>query len=94
MAIEDLKEQGVLLPERQWGTRSLASPVSLWALVPALVGALGGLVMMAAGDGRALTWLGMATFLVALLAVTLACDRAVRRRRGTEVGKAGSDPPK
>ena len=88
MTLEDLREQGVLLPEKRWGKHELTSTVARWWLLAALVAAAGGVGVALAGDGGRLTWVGIGVFLVALSAATILCDRAVvRQRRRMERGR-------
>jgi uncharacterized membrane protein YhhN len=81
VTIEDLREQGVLLPEEEWGTHSLETTTRPWGLMAAFLVAAAGLVVALLGDGGALTWAGIGTFLVMLYALTWMCDRAVVRQR-------------
>ncbi|MGD2116588.1 MAG: hypothetical protein PVG07_16155 [Acidobacteriota bacterium] len=81
MSLEDLRDQDVLLPEDRWGEHSLETTVPRWWLLAALLVALGGLVATYLGDGGGWTWFGVATFLAALYAATILCDRAIERQR-------------
>ena len=81
MTMEDLREQGVLLPEEEWGEHRLKTTAPSVALGLAFLTAAGACVLALLGDGRLLTWVGIALFLVALFAITLMCDRAVSRQR-------------
>jgi hypothetical protein len=81
MSIEDLREQGILLPEEEWGHHRLKTTVSQAPLGIGYVVALLSLVAMYLGAGSALTWVGTGTFLVALYSLTWMCDRAVLRQR-------------
>ena len=68
MAIEDLKEAGLLLPEEEWGKYELKTTVNTAALSG--VGILGiiSVAMMYLGDGHWPTWLGVLLFLLSLIA--------------------------
>ncbi len=92
MSLEDLRNQGVLLPEREWGTHRLKTTLHIVPLVAAFAGALAGLGLTWAGDGAGLTWAGVGLFLVSLFALILTCDRAVlaQRRRVRRERKGGS----
>lgn len=81
MTLEDLREQGVLLPEKRWGKHELTTTVAKWWLLAALAAAAGGVGVALAGDGGWLTWVGIGVFLVALSTATVLCDRAVVRQR-------------
>jgi membrane protein implicated in regulation of membrane protease activity len=81
MSLEDLREQGVLLPEERWGEHELTTTVPRGWLLLALVAAVAGVVAALAGDGGSLTWVGIGVFLIALYAATILCDRAVERQR-------------
>jgi len=88
MGLEDLREQGVLLPEKRWGKHELTSTVARWWLLSALVAAAGGVGTALVGDGGPLTWVGVGVFLVALSTATILCDRAVtKQRRRMEEGR-------
>ena len=97
MSIDDLREQGVLLPEEEWGEHRLETTVHV---VPIAIGfgvAVASLVVIYVGDGGTLTWVGSGIFLVALYAVTWMCDRAVLRQRERfreERREAGPHEPK
>ena len=81
MTIEDLREQGVLLPEEEWGSHSLETTTRSWGLLAAFLTAAASLVVALLGDGGLPTWAGIGTFLVMLFALTWMCDRAVVRQR-------------
>jgi hypothetical protein len=81
MSIEDLREQGVLLPEEEWGEHRLETTVPLVPVAVGYVTAVLSLVAMYVGGGGTLTWIGAGTFLVALYTLTWMCDRAVLRQR-------------
>ena len=81
MSIDDLREQGVLLPEEEWGQHELETTVHVLPLAAGFTVAVASLVVIYLGDGGTLTWVGSGVFLVALYAVTWMCDRAVLRQR-------------
>lgn len=81
MTIEDLREQGVLLPEEEWGEHQLETTVRETPLLAAFLVAVGALTAAYIGDGGSTTWIGVTTFLVCLYAIIWMCDRAVRRQR-------------
>lgn len=81
MTIEDLEEQGVLLPEEEWGVHELETTTPEIPLAAAFVAAVGFWLMIYLGDGQLLTWVGTGLFLATLYAITWICDRAVLRQR-------------
>jgi peptidoglycan/LPS O-acetylase OafA/YrhL len=81
MSMEDLRQQGVLLPEDEWGKHKLKTTVPQRTLAVLLLAAVAGLVAAYLGDGDLLTWIGMAAFLVLLFVVTAVVDRSVNRQR-------------
>ncbi len=81
MSIDDLRDQGVLLPEEEWGKHRLQTTVPLAPLAVGYGSALASLVIMYLGAGGVVTWIGAGTFLAALYALTWMCDRAVLRQR-------------
>lgn len=81
MTIEDLREQGVLLPEEEWGVHKLETTTPEVPLAVSFAAAVGFLVMIYLGGGGRFTWIGTALFLVTLYEITWICDRAVLRQR-------------
>jgi len=81
MTIEDLKEQGVLLPEEEWGVHELETTTPEVPLALAFAAAVGFWLMIYLGDGQLLTWVGTGLFLLDMFAITWICDRAVREQR-------------
>lgn len=81
MTIEDLREQGVLLPEEEWGSHRLETTVPQVPLAVAFLVAAAALVAAYLGDGGAATWIGVGVFLASLYAITWMVDRAVFRQR-------------
>ena len=81
MTIEDLQNQGVLLPEREWGEHSLRTTTKQGWLLVAFIVAAAALVAALLGDGGPLTWAGVVVFLLMLYALVWMCDRAIRRQR-------------
>lgn len=81
MTLEDLREQGVLIPEEEWGRHRLETTTHRVPLLLAFL--LSGAALAAAfvGDGGAITWIGMGAFLAGLFAIVWMCDRAVVRQR-------------
>ncbi|HKK27067.1 MAG TPA: hypothetical protein VKB18_03200 [Gemmatimonadota bacterium] len=81
MSIDDLRDQGVLLPEEEWGEHRLETTVHVVPLAAGFAVAVASLAVIYLGDGGILTWVGSGVFLLALYAVTWMCDRAVLRQR-------------
>ena len=81
MTIEDLEEQGVLLPEEEWGVHELETTTPEVPLALAFAAAVVFWVMIYLGDGGLLTWMGTGLFLLDMFVITLICDRAVLRQR-------------
>lgn len=81
MTIDDLRDQGVLLPEEEWGKHSLKTTVPRLPLAAALLVATLGCLLMFLGNGGLLTWVGVAVFIITLYAVTWMLDRAVAQQR-------------
>lgn len=66
MSIRDLRKMGLLKPESEWKDRVPRSRVSsCWAVLWTVL-AVVGCVLMVQGDGDAMTWIGLACFVVAL----------------------------
>jgi hydrogenase-4 membrane subunit HyfE len=93
MTIEDLREQGVLLPEEEWDKHSLKTTVRKLPLAIALLVATASCVLMFLGDGGRLTWVGVAVFILTLYAVTWLLDRAVARQRERVRRESASGEP-
>lgn len=81
MSLQDLKDQGVLLPESEWGSRSLEGSVPRRSIAALLAVAVVALATAYAGEGGALTWVGMGAYLLDFAAIWLVLDRATRRQR-------------
>ena len=79
MSLEDLENAGILLPREEWGTRDLSTSVNKPLLVVAGIIAIAACGLMYMGDGRPLTWLGGAVYLVDLVGFTCLSWRAVER---------------
>lgn len=81
MALEDLRQQGVLLPEDEWGAYPTTTTVEQGPLLVTFFVAVSGLVAGYLGDGRMLTWLGVGGFFLAFYGIVWICDRAIRHQR-------------
>ena len=66
MSVSDLKKLGLLRPESEWSGKGLGRSAYPWRT--AFFGLLGlaGCAAMVLGDGGALTWIGLACFMVML----------------------------
>jgi len=94
MTIEDLKDEGVLLPEREWGKHELSSTVPRVPLVIILAVATIGIVIALIGDGGPLSFVAIGAFIISLYALTWVLDRSVvslRRRIARERRRSGTD---
>jgi membrane protein implicated in regulation of membrane protease activity len=81
MSMEDLREHGVLLPEREWGEHRLETTVAQGPLLAAFLVAVLAVVAIYLGAGGTWTWIGLVVFLVAIFTVVWICDRAIVRQR-------------
>jgi len=81
MSLDELRDQGILLPEDEWGEHDLETTVARGPLLVALLLAVAGLVAAFVGDGAWPTWVGVGLFLAGLYLATVLCDRAVERQR-------------
>lgn len=81
MSLDELRDQGILLPEDEWGEHELETTVAKGPLFLVLLLAVGGLVAAFVGDGSWPTWVGVGLFLVSLYGATFLCDRAIDRQR-------------
>ena len=82
MTLEDLEKAGILLPEEEWGQRSLETTVNQPAVIAVGAVAVVAAVLMYVGGGGTLTWVGTVAFLVDLAAFTWVSWRAVEKKRG------------
>lgn len=91
MALRDLDDMGLLLPREHWGHRPTASlRTTVLTVMASLVGVCSaGLIWF--GGGAALTFLGLALFLVDLALFLVATFLAVEHRMGAleRIGAAG-----
>ena len=81
MTLEDLREQGILLPEGEWGVHRLETTARRIPLVLALTVAVASWVLALWGGGGLATWLGMGVFIVTFFLITWMLDRAILRQR-------------
>lgn len=81
MSQKDLKEMGILLPEREWGKYGLNTQVNKPALIA--IGILGivSVFLMYLGDGNLMTWIGTLIFIVALYLFTWLSVRSVEKQK-------------
>ena len=80
MSFEELKEHNIFLPEEEWGGLDLHTAVNLPALIATLVTGLTSCVLMAAGGGRVLTWIGAALFILFMLSFAVVSNRGIDRQ--------------
>ncbi len=81
MAIEELEEAGVLLPEDEWGKHRLKTTVRQGPFLVVALIAVASWIGAYAGGGGWLTWVSITVFLVTFFVVIWMCDRAVSRQR-------------
>ena len=79
MSLSDLDKMKLLRPEKEWtGTPERSQVKSFLAAVTATTG-IAGCVLMAVGNGQALTWIGLLLFALALGSFTWVNLRGVWR---------------
>jgi len=81
MSLEDLKEQGILIPEEEWGEHRLKTTVPQFTFAILFLISVSGCVMAYFGDGHTLTWIGLVVFFTAFYVMIWVNDRAVTRQR-------------
>lgn len=81
MSLEDLKEQGILIPEEEWGEHRLKTTVPQLPFAILFLISVAGCVMAYYGDGNSLTWIGIVVFFAAFFVMIWLNDRAVTRQR-------------
>jgi hypothetical protein len=92
MALEDLKEQNILLPEEEWGEHRLKTTAAQWPMLLLFMISVVSCGMSYWGDGQTWTWIGIVSFFVSFFAVVLLCDRAiVKQRERFEKEREGMD---
>lgn len=95
MTLEDLQEQGVLLPEDEWGEYELTSTVPGPALLALFAIAAASIAVSLIDDGGLLTLVSLGVFILDLFGLTLLLDRSVVRLRARtrsrlrQLGKSG-----
>lgn len=93
MSIEDLKEQHILLPEKEWGIHKLRTTVLKVPFSLLILSSIAGLVFTYVGGGRFWTWIGITVFFVSFFGIILLCDRAIiqqKARKQQEIEEAES----
>ena len=81
MALEELEEAGVLLPQEEWGEHRLDTTVRQGPFLVVSMVAIASWILAFLGDGNWLTWVGTTIFLVTFFIIIWMCDRAVARQR-------------
>lgn len=66
MSVSDLQKMGLLKPESDWDGKSSGSSVPPVLTLLLAVAGVGGCVLLALGDGHALSWIGLLIFVVAM----------------------------
>jgi hypothetical protein len=77
MSLEDMEQDGILLPRDQWGTRELRTRVGRWPMVVIAILAVVAAVLMYLGNGNVVTWIGAGLFLVSLAGFTWVSLRGI-----------------
>ncbi len=80
MALKDLRELGVLLPDDEWGTHDLHGPINRPAVVLAGLLAAVAIALICAGNGGTLTLVGAGLFLVFMAWATHISIKAIDRQ--------------
>lgn len=91
MSLEDLEDQGVLLPEAEWGTLPRGYAGRRWRLVAIFAAGIGALGVALLGDGGWLTWAGIAAFLAAFFGLVVEATHAVKAQRRRVARAMGGD---
>lgn len=81
MPLEDLRNQGVLLPEEEWGEHRLETTVSQTPVLILFLIAVASWAAAYLGGGHLLTWIGVVMLLVSFFGIIFLCNRAVRKQR-------------
>lgn len=81
MSIEDLKEQHILLPEREWGEHRLKTTAPRLPLLIFFLISVAACVLTFWGGGKFWTWTGITLFFVSFFGIVLLCDRAIIKQR-------------
>lgn len=80
MSLEELQAQGLLLAEEHWGEIELKTPVNKRAIASTFCLAALAIALMVIGQGRSLTWVGAALFVLFLLLFTIVSSRGIDRQ--------------
>ena len=81
MSYEDLKEQGILLPEEEWGNHRIETTVSQIPVLLLFVVSIIGCVLMFTGGGKEWTWIGIIIFFAGFFTMITLNNRAVHQQR-------------
>ncbi|MCH2449964.1 MAG: hypothetical protein MK198_07435 [Gracilimonas sp.] len=81
MSIEDLKDQGILLPEKEWGEHNLTTTVSKIPIFLLFIFSVLGCLLTFLGEGKFWTWIGIILFFCSFFGVIILCDRAIVNQR-------------
>lgn len=80
MSFEELKEHEIFLPESEWGQLDLATSVNLPALIAFFALGAASCVLMIAGGGRLLTWVGAGLFIAFMYGFALVSNAGIERQ--------------
>lgn len=81
MSYEDLKEQGILLPEKEWGDHRMETTVSQIPVALLFVVSIIGCVLIFTGGGKEWTWIGTIIFFAGFFTLIALNNRAVQQQR-------------
>jgi len=81
VTVEDMERKGLLLPRDQWQDEVPDTNVAHVPLMAVFASFLTSGVLMYEGNGKSLTWIGLALFLAALAGFTLLSLLAIGSQR-------------
>jgi len=84
LSLRDLERAGLILPKEQWGRHDMQSKVNRASLAAAWIMAGVSAVLMYAGNGLALTWVGLAGMLAFMAWFTYLSIQAINKRNREE----------
>lgn len=81
MSIEDLNEQHILLPEKEWGQHRLKTTTAQIPLLLLFLCSVAGCALAYRGNGELWTWSGIILFFISFFGIVILCDRAIIKQR-------------
>ena len=91
MSLDELERAGLLLPKEEWGKGDQHSKVNRASLTGSWVIAGVSAILMYAGNGHVLTWVGLAGMLVFIAWFTYLSIHAVNVRHAAQLETFGPD---